>query len=195
MPGRVLWSGERNVRGPSGIGPHVQEQRHVHEHDADQVRVVAERVESREGDAARAHHERHEVEAHRRHDRHGEEEHHRRAVHGEDLVVPVGAEEGILGARELEPHHPRLETAGDEHEEGGDEVPLGDRFVIDGREPAPESTAVAPGDVKEARLLEDVLLGERLRPGAGKRDRGGGGGETLVRWKAARRIRHLSVCR
>ena len=52
-------------------------------------------------------HQRHEIDAHRQHHRHGEQEHHRRAVHGEDLVVEVGAEEGVVGTRELDAHQRR----------------------------------------------------------------------------------------
>ena len=92
------------------------------EHAAEQVDPVAEGVQAREGDVARADHQRHEVDAERLHHRHGEQEHHRRAVHGEELVVEVRPDELVLRPRELQAHRRGREPAEEEEDERGDEI-------------------------------------------------------------------------
>ena len=63
---------------------------------------VGERIEAREGDVARPHHQRDEIDGHRFHDRHGEQEHHVRAVHGENLIVAVWPDQPRFRLRKLQ---------------------------------------------------------------------------------------------
>ncbi len=100
---------------------------------------VAEHVEARERDVARADHQRHEVVAERGGERHPHEEHHRGAVHGEELVVASGREHRAVGLRELEPHEERLDAADDEEDQRGRAVEDRDLLVVDRGEPAPHA--------------------------------------------------------
>src|SRR6185312_2569715 len=91
----------------------------------------------------------------------GEQEHHRRAVRGEDLVVAIGAEQGVLGASELGAHQRRLDPTGEKHEKSGNDVPPPDRLVIDGGEPSPESRPIPPRRVERRRVPRQLRLAQR----------------------------------
>jgi hypothetical protein len=190
VAGRILRAGEWDVAEPPRVGSHVQEERHIEENDADEVRPIAERVQTRERDVARADHERHEVQPHCVHHGHGEEEHHRRAVHGEDLIVFIRPDERVLGPSELHAHRGCLEPAGDEHEKGRNDVPFGDRLVARRGEPTPESGRVLPQPLEHLVLARHDVLGQccpgrKIRVILDRRGR---------RW-AARALAHLSVSR
>jgi hypothetical protein len=95
---RIFGPGERHIGEPAGLGADVHQEGDPEENAAEQVNPVAEGIEPRERDVARAHHQRNQVDRHCLHHRHGEEEHHRRAVHREDLVVAIRADQPALGA-------------------------------------------------------------------------------------------------
>jgi hypothetical protein len=174
LAGRVLRSGERHVAEPAGVRTDVGQERRPEQHAADQVRVVAVRVEAREGDVARAEHERHEVEPERLHHRYGEQEHHRRAVHGEDLIVEVGTEQLALGERELQPHHQRQHAGQREEDERRHDVAARDPLVVDGAEHADDARRRAPRvlELREVDLGFALALDDRIvrrRRGAHRR--------------------------
>jgi hypothetical protein len=109
------------------------------------VHPVAEGVEAREGDVARADHQRHEVDGECLGDRHAEQEHHRRAAHGEELVVEIRPDEVALRPRELHAHHRGERAAEQKESERGEEIALADDLVVDRREPADQARGRAPG--------------------------------------------------
>jgi hypothetical protein len=82
---------------------------------------------------------------HRRH----EQEDHGHAVKGEELVESLGADEVLLGTRELRPHHERLDPGDEEERGGGDEVAHSDPLVVDRRQEARQSARFRP-DLLEA---------------------------------------------
>ena len=74
----------------------------IKQEPADEIGLIAKGIQPREGDIARAHHQRHEIQAHAFHDRHGEQEHHGRAVRREELIVEIGPEEVFVRATPIE---------------------------------------------------------------------------------------------
>ena len=65
LPGAYCRPGERHIAEPSGVGPGVEDEC-TEQHDAaEQVDPVAEGIQTRERDIARADHQRHEVDGHR----------------------------------------------------------------------------------------------------------------------------------
>jgi hypothetical protein len=101
---------ERRVRDPADVGRPAEEEAGVDEQPADEVDPVPEGVEPRERQVARADLQRHEVVREADAERHDGQEHHRHAVHREHLVVDVGAEEGVVGRRELQPDEEGLDA-------------------------------------------------------------------------------------
>ena len=57
LPGDILRAGEGHIGEPAAVGPDVESERDVEQEAADEVEVIAEGVEAREGDVARADHE------------------------------------------------------------------------------------------------------------------------------------------
>jgi hypothetical protein len=145
LAGREVRTGQRHVREPARVRRGVQQHRRRQHQPAEEIQVVAERVEPRERDVSGADHQRHQVDAHRLHHRHGEQEHHHRAVRGEDLVVEVRAEEVIVGNRQLDAHQRGENARRDEEAERGGDIPLADRPVIDHAEPADQTARNIPG--------------------------------------------------
>ena len=152
----VLVSGKRHVGKPTGVRSAVGEETPVKEEAAREIEPVAEGVQTRVGDVARADHQRHQVDSQAHHHRHCEEEHHRRAVHREELVIEIGIEESVLGARELEAHRQSLEASQEKEDERGHNVALADRLVIDAREESQPAGLFGPGAFEFGVLL---LLG------------------------------------
>ena len=95
----ILRAGQRHIAEPAGVRAAVDEEGDPQHHAAEQIDPVAEGVEARKGDGARAEHQRHQIDADGLHHRHGEQEHHGRAVHGEKLVVEVRARPACSPAR------------------------------------------------------------------------------------------------
>jgi hypothetical protein len=112
LPGEYSGPGQRHVGEPAGVRPGVQEEGDVQHQAAEQEDPVGEGVHAREGHAARADHQRHQVDGHGLHHRHGEQEHHRRAVHREELVVQVRARSACFRPRQLQAHQQRQQAAG-----------------------------------------------------------------------------------
>ena len=164
--GRVLLRRERHVGEPAGLR-RGEEQRRVERDAAEQEHPVRPRVDAREGDVARADHQRQQVVREAGPDRHDDEEDHRRPVHGEDLVVLLRREERVLRRAELDPQQQRLDAAQQEEDERRVEVEDPDPLVV-GR-----------GDPRQSSPLGSGLTvrGEDLRPRPrATRGRVGGGG-------------------
>ena len=138
-------------------GPDVEHERDPQQQPAEQVHVIAEGIEAREGGRARAEHQRDDVDRDAFHHRHGEQEHHRRAVHGEQLVVALRADQVAVGPRQLQRAWQREHAAEREEDQRGDDVAAADLLVVDGREPADDPGRAAPGALEprlELRALE-----------------------------------------
>ena len=132
--GRVLLRRERDVGEPAGLG-RGEEERRVERHPAEQEHPVRPGVQPREGDVARADHQRQQVVREARPHRHDDEEDHRRAVHGEQLVVGLRRDERVLGRAELDAHQQRLDAAQHEEHHAGVEVEDADLLVVGRRQP------------------------------------------------------------
>jgi len=130
----------------SGL-PSSRESEKAREEDdaAHEEEPVRQGVEPREGDVARADHERDEVVAEARQDRDDEEEDHRRPVHGEELRVAVLRDEVVLGLRKLQAHEQRHQPGGEEEAERGDDVEDADPLVVDRRHPAHDAAFLPRG--------------------------------------------------
>ncbi len=135
--------GQRRVDRPAGVrraarGEEAREQ----DQAAEQEQPVRERVQPREGDVARADHQRHQEVPEPGEDRDDDEEDHRRPVQGHHLVVGIAREEVLVRLRELGAHQEGKHAAGAEEDEARDEVEDPDPLVVDGRDPA--RVAAAP---------------------------------------------------
>jgi hypothetical protein len=137
--------GQRNVGEAAGVGRDLDRERDQDHQPAEQVEPVAERVEPREGDFARAHHQRHQIDRKPLRDRHREQEHHHRAVSAEQLVVGVGPYERVFRPGQLRPHQHRQQPGEAEKAEAGHEVTDADRLVVGGAEPACPAARRRPG--------------------------------------------------
>ena len=102
---------------------------------AEQEHPVRPGVQAREGDVARADHQRQQVVRQAGPHRDDDEEDHRRPVHGEELVVLLGREQRVLRRAELEPHQQRLDAAEQEEDGDGPEVQDPDLLVVGRRDP------------------------------------------------------------
>jgi hypothetical protein len=109
--GRVVLGGQVGVPEPADVRRGPGQQARVQEQPAREEDPVGERIQSRERDVARADQERHHIVEERRVERHDRQEDHRRAVHREERVVGVGAHDGVVRDRQLEPDQQRLEPA------------------------------------------------------------------------------------
>jgi hypothetical protein len=143
---------QRHVVEPPGLRPGVE-----HEHDdqheaAEQQQPVRIGIEPREGDVARADHERDQIERDRFHHGHGEQEHHHAAVHGEQLVVSVGSDDVAVGPCELQAHHRGEQSGEHEERERREDEADADALVVDGREPADEPRFVGPSCFEAGHL-------------------------------------------
>ena len=157
---RVLLEAQRHVGEPAGLGRR-EEHRRVQREAAEQVHPVRPRVQAREGDVARADHQREQVVREARPHRHDDQEDHRRAVHGEDLVVPLRRQQRVVRDRQLRAHQQRLDPAQHEEHQDGDEVHDPDLLVIGGgdpRRPAAGLALHARGDDLRARERAHPLV-------------------------------------
>src|SRR5207302_1778196 len=111
---------------------------------AEEVEPVTNRIQPWEGDVARAHHQRNEIESHPQHHRNREEEHHRRSVHREDLVVEVRVQDSVLGNRQLQTNQHGLDATEKKEDESGDDVAAADRLVIHAHDSSEKSLLLMP---------------------------------------------------
>ena len=144
-------------------GRDIERERAPQQQPAEQIHVIAEGIEPREGGRARAQHQRDDVDRDALHHRHGEQEHHGRAVHREQLVEPRRADHVVVRPRELQPHQQRQHAAEREEDQRGDDVAAADLLVVDGREPADESRRPAPGALEPSGELRAFELGPVAR--------------------------------
>ena len=168
---RVGGARQRDVREPAGVRSDVERERRPQHEAAEEIDPVPEVVHAREGDVARADHERHEVDAERLHHRHREQEHHRAAVHREDLVVEVGADEAALRARELQSHERGEHAAEREEAECRHDVAQGHGLVARARQPSQEARRRRPDALERGavqRLARGLAGCERARRADGR---------------------------
>ena len=144
LAGREFGPGERHVAEPAGVNADVEEEAAEQRNAAEEINIIAERVQARKSHVTRANHQRNEVKAHRLPDRDCEQEHHRRAVHRKKLVVEVGPEHVIVGAGELKPHEHRQNAGEREKHHRRDDRAHGDVLVIGRREPAQNARCAGP---------------------------------------------------
>ena len=104
-----------------------------------------------------------EIVAEAREHRRRVEEDHRDAVHREQLVVLLGRQQRLVGTRELDAQDERLEAAGDEKDEGGDDVAEADLLVVDGRDPAEKPGLRRPDPLERAGDRRLVVRADDLR--------------------------------
>ena len=149
---------ERHIGEPADIRPDIQHEGDPDHEAAEQIDVVREGVQPREGDVARADHERHEIDGKGLADGHAEEEHHRRAVHGEELVVEIRPDQVVLRLRQLQAHDDGGQAAEEQEDDGGDDVAAADDLVIDRRERTDQALFRAPCLRKPRRELGPVHL-------------------------------------
>ena len=135
----VLRGGERRIAEPSHVWEGSLEEAEVHEDGAEYEEPVAQRVEPREGDVARADHERDEEVEEGRSGWHDDHEDHGGAVHGEEGVEGTRVHERAVRLRELDAHEQGLDTADEEEDESGHPVEDADALVVNGGYPSPDA--------------------------------------------------------
>ncbi len=117
VPRREGGLGQVGIGKPTDVGSAAQEEAGVHEQAASQENPEAEGIQAREGDIARADHERHDVIEEGSIQRHDDQEDHDRTMHGEELVVEIRADDVLVGLSELDAHEHRLNAADEEKDE------------------------------------------------------------------------------
>ena len=85
------------------------------------------------------------------------------AVHREQFVILLGREQRLVGTRELDAQGESLEAAGDEKDEGGDDVAEPDLLVVDRRDPAEEPRLRVPDPLERAGDRRVVIRADDLR--------------------------------
>ena len=141
MPGRQVLIAEpariRCHRQPVGTEERPGDEARVQEEAAEQEDPIAEGIEPRKRDVARADLERnHEVEERGR-QRHEREKHHRRAVHRKELIERLGAHaEATIRPNQLRTDDERLQPTDQEKAERRPEIEQPDAFMIGGGQPA-----------------------------------------------------------
>ena len=135
--GRIARARQRRVHEPAAGRREIEKERAEENQAADEIGPERERAEPRERQVAGAEHLRQQQNAHRLHGGHREQEHHHRAVHGEDLIVGIGAEEGVARDRELRAHQQRKNARQQEEQERGADIEVADHRVVDRGEDAP----------------------------------------------------------
>ena len=80
------------------------------------------------------------------------------------LIGEVGIDEGIVGARELDPHQHGQDAAEHEERERRRDEPLTDRLVIGRAEPADDAARHGPGPLQAQPLSRDILVRASAAP-------------------------------
>jgi hypothetical protein len=158
LAGTEFGSGQRHVGKPPDVRTGIEQHHGEEHHTAEQVHVVAERIEPGKRDVALPQHERHQIDPHPLHDRHGEQKHHRGAVHREYLVVQIRTEKAVVGHRELDAHQ-RGEHAGQREErECRHQIAAANGAVVHHRQRAEDALRHAPC---VGELTMQLLVGHR----------------------------------
>ena len=140
---------ERHVVKPTRVRRVALGERDIHEDPRGQIDPVGERVHAREGHVPRPDHQRNQIIAERaRGHRDHEQEDHRDPVHREHLVVGLGGQQVSVRADQLGANQQRLDAAGAEERQRGEEVEDPDPLVISRRQPADQSPALGPDPVQ-----------------------------------------------
>jgi hypothetical protein len=84
-------------------------------------------------------------------------------VHREELVILPRRQQGLVGTRELDADHERLETAGDQKDEGGDDVADPDFLMVYGRDPAEKPWLRRPNLLERPRDRRLVIRADNAR--------------------------------
>ena len=84
-------------------------------------------------------------------------------MHREQLVVLLRRQQRLVRARELDAQDESFETAGDEENEGGDDVANPDLLVVDSRDPAEKSRLRGPNPLERARDRQLIVRADDLR--------------------------------
>ena len=152
QPGVVLLGVERRVAEPATVRGLAEQHSDVKEEARTEEEPVAQRVETRECEIARAKHQRQEVvpECADRH-RDDEEEDHRHPVHRHRLVEGLRRQHRSVRPGQLSADQQRLDTARAEEHERGEEVEQADPLVIDRRQPAEQSGTFLPDQTQPLR--------------------------------------------
>ena len=153
----------RNVVEPAVVGRGRREQARIDEEPRREIDPVGECVEAGKRHVPRAQNQGKQIVAEAREHWRGVEEDHRDAVHREQLVILLGRQQRLVGTRELDAQDERLETAGDEKDEGGDDVAEADLLVVDGRDPAEKSWLRRPNPLERPRDRRLVVRADDLR--------------------------------
>jgi hypothetical protein len=78
-------------------------------------------------------------------------------VHREELVVLLGRDQRVLGPRQLQAHHERVEAAQQEEAKSGGQIALAYRVILDGREDADKARWVSPGALELIRRFVGLV--------------------------------------